>query len=73
MGGFRLETAKFAVYLIAPIVAVVVYSIPAVHEWSLSHHRYIVFPAPLPPIPRKARPQPSGSAEGSAAPAPPLQ
>lgn len=58
MGGFGLERAKFAVYLVAPIIAVVVYSIPSVHETHMKLARYVVHPpsvtleAPLRRIPK---------------------
>ena len=44
MGGFLLEKVKFAVFLFAPILAVVVYSIPAVHETHMKMARYVVHP-----------------------------
>ena len=46
MGSFKLEKFKFLVYLIAPMIAVAVYSRPTVHETSLNYHRYVVYPAP---------------------------
>ncbi len=39
-----LEKWKFGVYLFIPILAVVLYSIPAVHETSLNWSRYVVNP-----------------------------
>ena len=39
-----MEQAKFAVFLFAPILAVVVYSIPAVHETHMKMARYVVHP-----------------------------
>ena len=49
MGGFSLEKWKFGVYLVAPIIAVVFYSIPSVHETSLNMSRYVVHPPSLVP------------------------
>jgi hypothetical protein len=37
--GFRVERFKFLLYLIAPIGAVYVYSLPAVHEAALTNVR----------------------------------
>jgi len=50
MGSLKLERFKFLVYLIAPVIAVAVYSRPAVHERSLNFHRYVVYPAPEKPV-----------------------
>jgi len=40
-----LEWVKFSVYLVAPIVAVYVYSLPVVHETHMKMARYVVHPA----------------------------
>ena len=52
---FKLEKFKFLVYLIAPVIAVAVYSRPQVHETSLNYHRYVVYPAPEKPLSRGPR------------------
>ncbi len=65
MGSFKLERFKFMVYLVAPVIAVAVYSRPSVHERSLNFHRYVVYPAPDKPL---KRPSP-----GAQPPAAPLQ
>ena len=65
MGGLRLEASKFAIYLITPVVAVLVYSTPAVHEWSLRLHRYIVFPPPEPPLVRPSRRAPPAAPDSA--------
>ena len=44
MGTFALERFKFGVYLIIPVIAVVAYSFPVVHENSLRWSRYVVNP-----------------------------
>jgi len=40
-----LEWVKFSVYLVAPIIAVYVYSFPIVHETHMKSARYVVHPA----------------------------
>jgi hypothetical protein len=42
--GRSLEKWKFGVYLFIPILAVVLYSLPVVHENSLNWSRYVVNP-----------------------------
>lgn len=45
----KLERFKFGVYLLVPIMAVVLYSVPAIHEWFLTERRYIVYtPSDIP-------------------------
>jgi hypothetical protein len=53
MGTFKLERWKFGVYFFAPIFAVAVYSIPAVHETSLKLSRYVVHVPSDVPAPRR--------------------
>ena len=60
MAGFKLEQFKFLVYLIAPVIAVAVYSRPQVHETSLNFHRYVVYPAPEKPISRPRKEEVAG-------------
>jgi hypothetical protein len=41
--GWRLERFKFGVYLVVPVVAVLLYSLPSVHEAAIRGSRYIVY------------------------------
>jgi hypothetical protein len=43
MGSFALEKWKFGVYLLAPVLAVFVYSLPSVHETHLKYSKYITY------------------------------
>lgn len=43
MGTLRLERWKFLVYLIAPVAAVYLFSLPEVHETAIKSRRYIVY------------------------------
>ena len=53
MGGFSLERMKFAVYLLVPVAAVLLYNEPWVYETSLKANRYVVYrPTELPPLRR---------------------
>lgn len=61
MGSFKLERFKFMVYLVAPVIAVAVYSRPSIHERSLNFHRYVVYPAPDKPLKRSPGAQPSAA------------
>jgi len=45
-GARGLERFKGAVYIVMPVLAVVFYSQPQVHEWALRRSRYVVYPAP---------------------------
>ncbi len=70
INGHSLEKWKFSVYLFIPIMAVVVYSIPAVHEGHLNWSRYVVHPpSDVPPHYAAA----VAAAEASRRPAPPPQ
>ena len=66
--GARLERFKFAIYLIAPIIAVYTFSVPAVHEFIFSNRRYIVYkenakPGGAPPAAAALPPPPPPSAQ----------
>lgn len=41
--GLKLERFKFGIYLLVPVVTVLLYSAPAIHEWYLTERRYIVY------------------------------
>jgi hypothetical protein len=41
--GFGLERFKGALYVLAPVAAVVLYAQPAVHETALRSRRYVVY------------------------------
>jgi len=49
---YALERFKFAVYVLVPVLAVVLYNQPIVYETSLKAHRYVVYQrhAPEPPL-----------------------
>ena len=68
--GHSLEKWKFGVYLFIPILAVVCYSFPSVHETSLNWSRYVVNPPNNVP-PHYAAALAAAEAKRAAAPPPP--
>jgi hypothetical protein len=49
--GGKLERFKFGVYLLVPVLTVIFYSMPAIHEGFLTERRYIVYvPSDLPTL-----------------------
>lgn len=69
MGRIGLERMRFGVYLLVPIVAVVLYSLPFVHETSLKSSSYVVYP-PNPGTELRARFAATPASKGGALPAP---
>ena len=52
--GVRLERFRFGVYIGVPVAAVILYSIPAVHERAITGRRYIVYtPSDVPQFNRR--------------------
>ena len=41
--GIRMERLRIGVYIIVPILAVLIYSQPVVHEGALRSRRYVVY------------------------------
>jgi len=39
----RMERLRISIYIIAPILAVIIYSQPVVHERALRRSRYVVY------------------------------
>jgi len=65
--GFGLERFKGALYVLAPVAAVVLYAQPAVHETALRSRRYVVYvDSDLPVLGRRR----AGGAGGEEAAAP---
>lgn len=68
MGRIGLERMRFGVYLLVPVVAVVLYSLPFVHETSLKSSSYVVYP-PNPGTELRARFAATPASKGGALPA----
>jgi hypothetical protein len=73
LSGHSLEKWKFSVYLFIPILAVIVYSVPAVHEGHLNWSRYVVHPPSDVPPHYAAAVAAAEARRGAAAAAPPPQ
>jgi hypothetical protein len=43
ISGIRMERLRIGVYIIVPVLAVLIYSQPVVHEGALRSRRYVVY------------------------------